>query len=77
MRQTEAIVTVIKMMETLPEQAQNLVLEHLQDFIAELQDELEWDVACRKSEVQLVAAARRAKKEIAQGLARPMDHDQL
>ncbi len=77
MRQTEIITTVVKMMETLPEQAQYRVLEHLQQYIAELQDEMEWDIAFKKTESQLVAAARRARKEIGQGLAKPMDHDQL
>jgi hypothetical protein len=31
----------------------------------------------KKTENQLVAAARRAKQEIVQGLAAPMDYDQL
>jgi hypothetical protein len=77
MRQTEIITTVVKMMETLPEQAQYRVLEHLQQYILELQDEMEWDIAFKRTESQLVAAARRARKEIAQGLAKPMDHHEL
>jgi hypothetical protein len=62
--QTEAIATVVKMMEALPEPAQHQVLDHLQQYIAELQDEMEWDIAFRKTQSQLVAAARRARKEI-------------
>lgn len=72
-----AIATVIKMMETLPEAVQNRVVEHLQEYIADLQDEIEWDIAFRKTQPQLVAAARRARQEIAEGLAQPMDYSRL
>jgi uncharacterized iron-regulated protein len=75
--QTEVIATVVKMMEALPEPAQHRVLEHMQQYITELQDEMEWDTAFKKTQAQLVAAARQARKEIADGLAKSMDHDQL
>jgi len=72
-----AIATVTKMMESLPESAQDQVVEHLREYLEELQDELQWDALFRRTQPQLVAAARRAKQEIAQGLAKPMDYDQL
>ena len=75
--QTEIIATVVKMMETLPEPAQHLVLEHIQQYITDLRDEMEWDTAFKKTQAQLVAAARQARKQIADGLAKPMDDDQL
>ena len=34
-----AIITVIKMMESLPEDKQNKIVEHLRDYIQDLQDE--------------------------------------
>ncbi|MBI5652684.1 MAG: hypothetical protein HZC40_19900 [Chloroflexi bacterium] len=71
------IATVIQMMETLPEAAQEQVVEHLREYLLDLQDEMEWDSLVRKSQPQLVAAARRAKKEIAEGLAKPLDYNQL
>ena len=32
-----AVTTVVKMMETLPENTQNLVVEHLREYIATMQ----------------------------------------
>ena len=72
-----AIATVIKMMESLPETAQDQVVEHLREYLEDLQDELQWDTLFKKTQPQLIAAARQAKKEIAEGLAQPMDYDQL
>jgi type I site-specific restriction endonuclease len=71
------IVTITKMIETLPESAQEQAVEHLREFIAEIQDETRWDNLFKKTQKQLVAAARRAREEIAAGHAKPMDYDQL
>ena len=72
-----AIATVIRMMESLPETAQERVVEHLRDYIADLQDELQWDSLFKKTQKQLTAAAQRAKQEIAAGHAQPLDYEQL
>jgi hypothetical protein len=72
-----AIVTITKMLETLPEPTQDQAVEHLREFIAEMQDEVEWDALFKKTENQLIAAARRARAEIAAGKAQPMDYDKL
>ncbi len=72
-----AIATVIKMMESLPEPVQDQVVDHLREYLEDLQDELQWDSLFKKTQQQLVAAARRAKQEIAEGHAKPMDYDQL
>jgi hypothetical protein len=72
-----AIATVIKMLESLPETVQDQVVEHLREYLADLQDELEWDSLFKRTQPQLVAIARRAKEEIAEGRARPLDYDQL
>lgn len=72
-----AIVTAVKMLEALPETAQNQVVEHLREYIAEMQDDVEWDIQFQRTQRQLVAAAQQAKQEIATGLAEPMDYDQL
>ncbi|MBI2976982.1 MAG: hypothetical protein HYY33_08540 [Chloroflexi bacterium] len=72
-----AIATVTKMLESLPEPAQDRVVEHLREYLEDLQDELQWDALFKRTQPQLAAAARRAKQEIAQGLAKPMDFDQL
>ncbi|HNB52330.1 MAG TPA: hypothetical protein PK530_10325 [Anaerolineales bacterium] len=72
-----AVTTMIKMMETLPENAQNQVVEHLREYMLDLQDEVRWDTLFQRTQTQLVAAARRAKQEKAKGLAKPMDYNQL
>jgi len=72
-----AIETVTKMLESLPETVQDQVVEHLREYLADLQDELEWDSLFRRTQPQLVAAARRAKQEIAEGHAQPLDYDEL
>ncbi|GCL39421.1 MULTISPECIES: hypothetical protein [Sphaerospermopsis] len=68
-----AITTVIKMMESLSEDVQDRVAEHLREYLADLQDELEWDNSFKKSQQKLIASAQRAKREIAEGLAKPID----
>ena len=60
-----AIATVAKMLESLPETVQDQVVEHLRKYLADLQDELAWDDLFKRTQPQLVAAARRAKEEIA------------
>ncbi len=72
-----AIATVTKMMESLPEPVQDQVVDHLREYLEDVQDELRWDTLFEKTQQQLVAAARRAKQEIAEGRAKPMDDDQL
>jgi len=72
-----AIATVIRMMETLPETTQNQVVEHLSDYIAELRDEIRWDVSFKTTQGQLAMLAQRARQEIGEGRAEPMDYDRL
>ena len=72
-----AITTVIKMMESLSEDVQDRVAEHLREYLEDLQDELKWDNSFKKTQRKLTASAQRAKREIAVGLAKPMDYDKL
>ena len=53
---------------------QEQVAEHLREYLADLQDELAWEGLLERTKPQLKAAARRAKQEIAQGTAQPMDY---
>ncbi len=75
--QTPAVTTIIKMLETLPETAQNQVVDHLREYIAVMRDEALWDSQFANSQDKLADAARRARQEIADGQARPMDYDTL
>lgn len=74
---SNAIATITRMMETLPEALQNQIVEHLREYIAELEDEVRWEASFNKTQEKLVAAARQAKQEIADGKAKPMDLDRL
>jgi len=69
--------TLIKMLESLPEPLQERVLEHVQDYIVDLKDELKWNDAFAGSQDKLVAAARQAREEIAHGKATPLDLEEL
>jgi len=72
-----AIATIVKMVEFLPDELQEKVVEHIRDYIADLEDEKRWDVSFQRTQGTLVAAARKAKQEIAAGQSVPMDYEQL
>jgi len=74
---SEAIATVVKMMETLPDATQNQVADYLQAYIADLQDELRWDTAFANTQSRLIQQARLAKQQIAEGNAEPLNIDDL
>ena len=71
------ITTIAKMLESLPEAVQGRVVEHLREYIEDLRDEEKWDEQFGSTQDGLAAASRRAKKQIADGLAKPMDLDAL
>jgi len=69
--------TMMKMLESLPEQIQERVLEHMREYIEDIRDEAKWDESFTRTQTKLVAAARQARKEIAEGKASPMDRKRL
>ncbi len=72
-----AIATVLKMIESLPEDAQEQVAEHLREYLEEMRDDSKWANSFKKTQPQLIAAARRAKREIGNGKAKPLNHRDL
>ena len=72
-----AITTIIKMVESLPDELQEQVVEHVRAYLAELEEEKLWATSFKRTENNLVAAARKAKAEIAAGLSSPMEYEQL
>ena len=64
-----AIATVIKMLDPFPLEVQNQAAEHIREYLSDLQDEARWDNAFEQIPEGLVAVARRAKQEIAEGQA--------
>lgn len=74
---TTSIETVVKMMESLPEETQNQVMEEVRRCVEEIQNESGWDSLFKKNQSKLIEAAKLAKREIADGKATPMDYNQL
>lgn len=62
--ESTATVTMIKMLESLPEQFQDRVLEHMREYIAEIQEEAKWAESFSKSQNKLISAARQTRKMI-------------
>jgi predicted ATPase len=77
MMMSEAAVTVVKMLETLPEHSKDRAVEHLREYIEELRDEALWDESFARTKDNLAAAARRVRQEIAEGKSRPLNIEDL
>ena len=71
------IATLVKMIESLPDPAQEQVVEHLREYLPDLQDEVRWDELIQSTRPGLVEAARKAKQEMAAGQAAALDSDRL
>ncbi|MBN2374728.1 hypothetical protein JXL19_13170 [bacterium] len=69
--------TMTKMIETLPEELQERVLEHMRYYIEDIREERKWSESFSNAQNKLVAAARKARKEIAEGKAIPLDPEKL
>lgn len=65
------------MIESLPAPAQEQVVEHLREYLPDLQDEVRWNELFQRSQPGLVEAARRARQEKAAGRASLLDFDRL
>ncbi|MGB3402842.1 MAG: hypothetical protein WBA77_09135 [Microcoleaceae cyanobacterium] len=65
------------MVESLPDELQEQVAEHIREYIADLEEEKRWDTSFKQTQDKLVAAARKAKQDIAAGQSMPMDYEQL
>ena len=74
---SETTITITKMLETLPEQLRDRVVDHLREYIEDLRDEARWNNSFSRSQDKLIAAARQVRKEIAEGKATPIDIGRL
>jgi ABC-type uncharacterized transport system substrate-binding protein len=72
-----AITTIVKMVESLPDDLQEKVAEHIREYIADFEDEAKWEFLYQRTNNNLVSAAQQAKQEIAEGKSVPMDYDSL
>jgi hypothetical protein len=66
---SKATETAAKMIESLPEGAQERVVEELRQLVEDARDEAKWDELVDKKKDGLRAAARKARKEIAESEA--------
>ena len=74
---TSAATTMIKMLETVPDQLQETVVEHMRDYIEDVRDEAKWKDSFSRTQDKLIAAARQARQDIAGGKSSPMDIEKL
>ncbi|MFA5354551.1 MAG: hypothetical protein WC291_10010 [Thermodesulfovibrionales bacterium] len=77
MASTATMMTMMKMLESLPEQIQERVLDHMREYIEDIRDEAKWNDSFSRTQTRLVAAARQARKEMSEGKASPMDPKKL
>jgi len=74
---SKATETAIKILESLPEETQERVVEELRSLVEEIRDEKRWNELFERKKAGLVAAARKVRKDVAAGKATEMDYDKL
>jgi hypothetical protein len=67
--------TIAKMVQSLPESLQVIVLEELKEIVAEKIDEAEWNMQFEQKQDQLITAAKKVKEQIAAGKVEEMDYE--
>ncbi|MCT7986143.1 hypothetical protein NG796_22990 [Laspinema sp. A4] len=68
---------LVQIVAALPRELQEQVLEYLREYVADLQDEQQWEASFHQTQSALVAAARRAKQDRAMGKSKPMDFERF
>jgi hypothetical protein len=74
---TNETTTLIKMLDSLPEHAQQKAIEHLRDYIAETHEEIKWEESYKNTSDNLEKYAQKVKNEISAGKAKTMDFTKL
>jgi hypothetical protein len=69
--------TISRMIEILPQEAQERLLDRFLPIISEISDEIEWDTVFEDTKDKLASIAKRVKKEVVQGKTEPMDYGRL
>ena len=69
--------TIMKMIEPLTEETKNRLVDELRIILGEMNDEALWQDQFSRGEKGLIDAAKRAKQEIADGMAKPMEYSKL
>ena len=68
--------TIAKVVQSLPESLQVIVLEELKEIVAEKIDEAEWNMQFEQKQEQVIAA-KKVKEQIATGKVEEMDYEKL
>lgn len=66
-----------KPQEPLSGHSQNGTVEHQGEDIEDLRDEALWDESFSRTQGNLISAARKVRREIAEGKAKPLDIESL
>ena len=74
---TATAATMIKMLESLPDQLQENVVEHMRDYIEDIREETKWKESFSGTQDKLISAAHKARQEITEGEASPLDINKL
>ena len=69
--------TISKMVQSLPESLQVIVLEELKEIVAEKIDEAEWNMQFEQKQDQLITATKKVREQIAAGKVEEMDYEKL
>ena len=69
--------TINKMLQSLPGNRQEQVLNHLYEYITELYDEIKWDLLFKNSEKEISRIVRQVRQEIKEGNIEDFDYDRL
>jgi len=73
---SKATETAVKLLESLPEETQETLIEALRQLVQEAQDDTKWNQLFTDRE-GLIAAARKARADVAASKASEMDYDRL
>ena len=73
---SKATETALKLLESLPEEAQEYIVEELRRLVQEAQDEAKWNDLIKRNK-GLSEVAAKAQQEIAAGKATDMDFERL
>ena len=73
---SKATETAVKLLESLPEETQERLIETLRQLVQEAQDETKWKQLFTDRE-GLIAAARKARADVEASKATEMDYDRL
>lgn len=64
-------------LDSLPEEMRERIAEYLSEHFEDIKDEVRWEQQFKNSSGKLMEMARKAKKEISEGKAEPMNYEKI